>query len=349
MKRNLKNGSLNYKYFTNFLIGTFLLLMVFLSGILKAQESIQKAQTEITENQVLVVTNRAFIMGNNDQMLFDANLEPEGTHKYLQANLQGEQWFFSEKSNLNSLMDVEPKYDDWLIFVHGDSKTLQSAVQRAFDIQEIHKVNILVYAWPSKDEEVGAIKNFKNSYENVESSAYMFKDFLVEMEDLKNENWNENQKLSLFFHSLGNYYIERLVLDGYAANFENAFIENLIINAAAVQQEGHSNWVEKIKFSDRIFINSNDDDLSLSGLRVLTRLGRQLGESAEPPLASNAVYVDFTDIVGFPGMGPSHSYYFAEKTMKIEQVKKYYSTIFHGMEPPHLAEELLVLNAGNAN
>jgi hypothetical protein len=108
---------------------------------------------------------------------------------------------------------------------------------------------------------------------------------------------------------------------------------NVIINAAAVEQEGHNLWVEQINFSERIYINSNDDDMSLSGLRFLTKLGRQLGESALEPYATNAIYVNFTDAVGFPGsMGPSHSYYFASVTEKSENIRKYYTTILHGNE-----------------
>jgi HD superfamily phosphohydrolase YqeK len=43
--------------------------------------------------------------------------------------------------------------------------------------------------------------------------------------------------------------------------------------------------------------------------------------------------VSFTEAVGFPGsMGPSHSYYFASIPEKSQNIKAYYTGIFHGYE-----------------
>ena len=66
---------------------------------------------------------------------------------------------------------------------------------------------------------------------------------------------------------------------------------------------------------------------------MLTKLGRQLGEGPKKVYAQNAVYVNFTEAVGFPGsMGPSHSYYFASITEKSNNIKNYYSDILQGNE-----------------
>jgi hypothetical protein len=223
------------------------------------------------------------------------------------------------------------KYDDWLIFVHGDGKTLQGAVDRARDIQELHNVNVVVYSWPSKHPDKGAIKNFKNSYANVQKDATGFDRFLHMLEAVKLERPNTN--FSIFFHSLGNYYLEQMIANDLHLDNNIVVFENLMINAAAVQNKNHHKWVEQIKFAKRIYINSNGEDFSLAGLRFFTRLKMQLGEDPGDDLAVNASYVNFSDAVGFRiPTGPSHSYYFASIPEKSLNIKNYFTQLFQSQE-----------------
>ena len=343
MKNHNRKFHSQFNKMVSFLIVSLVLMLLFLSEVINAQETIQVSETEKSSNKIFVVTNRSLLHDSADHLVFQHNLSESGQHYYLSANQFGGSWIYQEEESLKNLIRGNQNQNNWLIFIHGDGKTLQASVDRAKEIQDLHQVNVLVYSWPSKNPDVGAIKNFKNSYSNVEESVEGFSDFLGELGTL---NLSENNPLSgknvsLFFHSLGNYYLERMVKDDYHQGLTEEYFDNLIINAAAVEQEDHHLWVEQLNISRRIYINSNDDDFSLSGLRVLTRLGRQLGESAKAPFASNATYVDFTEAVGFPGsMGPSHSYYFASITEKSEKIKNYYTTIFHGEEAPLFNSEL---------
>lgn len=61
------------------------------------------------------------------------------------------------------LYEMNKKSEDWLLFVHGDSKTFEQAVMRGYDIQHLHKINVIVFSWPTKDPDYNGIKNFKNS------------------------------------------------------------------------------------------------------------------------------------------------------------------------------------------
>ena len=339
----------DYTNLSRFLAGTFLLLLIFLTGLLNSQEIISIDEIAVEKPHVYVVTNRALIESHDSMMVFRSAPATDQKHHYFMAQPGEEQWIYAPCPSLNELLSDKLEYRDLLVFVHGDGKTLQSATERAMEIQDLYQVNVLVYAWPSRDMELGAIKNFKTSYQNVETTTSMMFDFLTSLETVIRENDKlDDQKVTLFYHSLGNYYLEKLVEDGYTNLLADSFANNLIVNAAAVEQQGHHIWLEQIHFAERIIVNSNDDDISLSGLRVLTRLGRQLGESAEQPLASNAIYLDFTEVVGFQGMGPSHSYYFAEKIMKIKEVKDYYMTIFHGEGPTHEMDPILLSHVEGA-
>ncbi|MEJ2596515.1 MAG: alpha/beta hydrolase, partial [bacterium] len=339
----------DYTNLSRFLAGTFLLLLIFLTGLLNSQEVISVDNIDEDDPHVYVITNRALIESDENRLVFSSSPSKDQKHHYFIAQPKDEQWIYQSCPSLKDLLSIETEYQDLLVFVHGDGKTLQAATVRALEIQELYHVNVLVYAWPSRDMELGAIKNFKTSYQNVETSTAMMYDFLSSLESVIHESdLLADHKVTLFYHSLGNYYLEKMVEDGYTNLLADSFADNLVVNAAAVEQAGHHIWLEQIHFADRIIVNSNDDDISLSGLRVLTKLGRQLGESAEKPLASNAIYLDFTDVVGFQGMGPSHSYYFSKKIMKIKEVKDYYMTIFHGEGPPQEMDPILLSHAEGA-
>lgn len=336
MKKIMQSPS-RHNNLIGFLIGSLVLVLVFLSELLQAQELIIKSNMDQSKDKILIVTNRFIEDKGQGQIVVEPRLTNESSHHFLTAQLNGETWVYSKESSLISMLNQSVTYDDWVVFIHGDGKTLKTSVDRAREIQKLHKVNVLVYSWPSKDSEMNGIRNFKNSYSNVELSSPMLYNFLTDLSELKtsNENPFQNHQMSLFLHSLGNYYLERLAVEGLLDDLKEPIFDNLMINAAAVEQEGHHNWVEQISFAERIYINSNDDDMSLSGLRILTKLGRQLGESPEPPYAQNAYYINFTKAVGFPGsMGPSHSYYFATITDKSENIKNYYTTLLHGKKAP---------------
>jgi hypothetical protein len=317
-------------------LATFLILAVmFVTGSIQAQEIVMKGLIDSSKDKILVVTNREIHEHDTNGLAVYPKLADKREQLFLVAQEQSEEWIFHQESSLANLINHQVNYTDWVVFIHGDGKSLQASVDRAREIQKLHKVNVLVYSWPSKDDDMNGIRNFKNSYQNVELSTPQFYEFLMELKAVKLSETNpfNGQNLTLFLHSLGNYYLERLAVDGFSVQLNEKFFNNVIINAAAVEQEGHNVWVEQIAFTERIYINSNDDDMSLSGLRFLTRLGRQLGESAEAPYAKNAIYINFTKAVGFPGsMGPSHSYYFATVTDKSSNIRNYYTSILHGNE-----------------
>lgn len=335
--------STNFKKLVGFLTSLLILVLVFLMEILQAQEIIRTSSIDQDSDKILVVTNRAFETNEQNEVVFEPHLNVDEKNSYLIAQQNNEDWVYQKEYSLENLFNQKETYTDWVIFVHGDGKSLQTSVERAREIQTLHKVNVLVYSWPSKDDDKNGLRNFKNSYQNVELSTPQLFNFLKELSILEAsaESPFNDQNLTLFLHSLGNYYLERLAADGFLDQLNTKIFENVIINAAAVEQEGHNLWVEKINFADRVYINSNDDDMSLSGLRFLTKLGRQLGESALEPYAKNAIYINFTKAVGFPGsMGPSHSYYFATVTDKSTNIRNYYTTILHGNEAELFNTEL---------
>lgn len=328
----MKKTTFNHTFFQH---AVWLLIFIVLTQTSKAKETIYLSESPVYQHKIAVVTNRSVIQLNNDSILFESKPDESGHFSYLTASYSKDQWNYAQNNSIEDLLNQDFEHENWLIFVHGDGKDLKSAIQRAKEIQKLHLVNVLVYAWPSRNPDLGAIRNFKNSLSNVEKATVHFSDFLRKVEYTRSDKNNLFSKgnLSIFFHSLGNYYLENLIVKKLHMDFDQPFIDNLIINAAAVEQDEHDKWVEQLNFQKRIYINSNGKDMNLIGLRIFSSMGMQLGEDPVAPYAINANYVSFTEAVGASlPPGPSHSYFFASVTDESDRIKTYYSTIINGYE-----------------
>lgn len=235
--------------------------------------------------------------------------------------------------------------EDWLLFVHGDSKTFEQAVMRGFDIQYLYNIHVLVFLWPSKDPNYNGIKNFKNSKQNVVRSLDHFTTLLSYVLQFKNSNpsFSQNSKLSMFIHSLGNAYLESLVKQYPAFDRYDTLFDNIIINAAAVNQKAHQKWVEQLNFQKHIYITNNKQDFNLKGVRIFTKDGKQLGEVIDQPVAENANYVHFSKAVGFRiPTGTTHTYFIGEVADESDNIRNFYKEIFHGQQPNLLNDSKFV-------
>jgi hypothetical protein len=177
------------------------------------------------------------------------------------------------------------------------------------------------------------LKNFNNSKKNAASGVVQFKELLLMIQEFKrNQQWPEQPcHLSLFLHSLGNYYLERLVKDSLLADLDSNLFDNLIINAAAVNQEAHANWVDRLHIQKRIYITSNKKDFNLNGARIFSNSGKQLGERLKLPRSTGATYINFTKAIGLAiPTGNSHTYFIGKMTNESGNIKDFYTDLFHG-------------------
>ena len=156
---------------------------------------------------------------------------------------------------------------------------------------------------------------------------------LLLIQELKQARYLRGKMInvSLFMHSLGNYYLERVVKDSLLSGLNEDLFDNLIINAAAVNQKGHVEWVDHLNIQKRIYITSNKQDFNLNGLRVFTKARKQLGERLKLPLSENAEYVNFTKAIRFLFPPQStHTYFRGRITNESENIKQIYFNLFHG-------------------
>jgi len=283
---------------------------------------------------IWVVTNRVVNSENENKLFFGSYISPDKQLRFIEAcKCQKDKWDYQRKNDFTELLrDINP-YEDIVVFAHGDYKKFDDAVLRALEIHREHNVNVILFTWPSKLPDKSGIKNFKNSQKNVDLSIDNFVELLLLIQNYKLEHPKiaHNVNFSLFHHSLGNRFIKKMMENNKDEPLSDNLFNNLILNAAAVNQEGHKIWVDKIQFAENIYITSNKSDFNLNGARLFSKQGKQLGERIKPPLSENANYINFTKAVGFKiATGTSHTYFIGTIPEKNPLIKSFYSDLFHG-------------------
>jgi hypothetical protein len=280
-----------------------------------------------------VITNRLNDTHSEDCLMLQNYIDFKKPLKLYEYNHTADSIYCNEIKIFDDYKWLSEACNDWLVFVHGDSKTFSEASIRGLEIQNLHNVKVLVFSWPSKTGKGNGLKNFNNSKENIEAGVLKFKELLLLIQEYKNRHqWPEKPyHLSLFLHSLGNYYLERLVKDSLLADLDSNLFDNLIINAAAVNQENHATWVERLNIQKRIYITSNKHDFNLNGAKTFTSSGKQLGGNLKLPLSSEATYINFTKAIGFtvPTIN-SHTYFIGRIPNSSGNIKDFYTDLFHG-------------------
>jgi hypothetical protein len=289
-----------------------------------------------SDSKLLVVTNR--VLEKSVQSLsFINEVEDKDVLRFFNAcDTDLSNVRISEIDSSAFRSEILEKQGNWLFFVHGDAKTFDEAVLNACEIRNIYNVNIVLFAWPSKDKSINGYKNFSTSKKNVEKSIYHFNSLICLFKQLRNENaeFFQNNGLSLFLHSLGNLYIEKMVELKMMPESPSLIFDNIVINAAAVRQSKHKVWLEQIKCNNQIYVISNRHDFNLKGARIFTFSGKQLGEVLHKPLANNANYINFSKSVGFRfPTYLSHTFFIGKIPQESTNIRNFYNDLIHGKSP----------------
>ncbi|NJK87027.1 MAG: alpha/beta hydrolase [Bacteroidales bacterium] len=149
--------------------------------------------------------------------------------------------------------------------------------------------SLLLFDWPSKNSD------FNMSLARVRYCTDNFYNLLLKIKKYRSEFLNENQHFSLLCHSLGNYFLTHLVVNGNNQYLKEKFIDNIIMNAPAVRSKKNAEVISQLAFQERIYITFNKRDFVLKGAGFITT-SRMLGNRILEPLASNASYFDFSPV-----------------------------------------------------
>ena len=313
------------------------LLLLFISGNLEAQtknpdfcelpapwDKIQISREKIPDGvaKIFVITNRPYFKEAEKNEIFPNDIAAFRKVSYLIAVCDGQSWQLHVVSSFAEGMREINDGRDILLFIEGHGKTLPMALNRAFQVQARYDVALVVFDWPSKN------RNFNSSLARVRRCGDNFYNLLLQIEDYRPQHMKETQHFSIFAHSLGNYFLSNLVVCGDAQYLRDVFIDNIVLNAAAIRSKEHGEVLSQLGFQTRLYITSNKYDWVLRGANLLTS-GKMLGNFAIQPLVTNAGYVNFTGIVG-----KEHSYYFGFHPFEQDNPSffYFYKTALHGDE-----------------
>jgi len=272
------------------------------------------------EDKILVVTNRPLVRNAVDNVLLPNDIEEYRIVTYLLAWYTGIQWKLQVVNSFEDGMQQINNSDDIVVFVHGHGKSFPLAIMRAQQIKSRYKVATIVFDWPAKN------KNFNNSLARVRYCSENFYNLLLNLQEYRKTKMAENQHLTMFCHSLGNYFISYLVVNGNHQYLQEPIFDNLILNSAAIKEKRHNEVIERVHIAKRIYINGNLNDWVLRGAGFLTT-GKMLGNFLVPPYAHNAEYYDFTSIAA-----KEHTYFagYHEFEHTHPAIFDYYNTTLHG-------------------
>ena len=268
--------------------------------------------------RIVIVSTRFF--KPEDNFSLKRGIHPRFKQFYFVAAIHNDTAYIKHLEHLDEMTAFLPAERDFLVYVDGHGKTFGQAIERGFELTDRFNINMLVFDWPS---DYLSLQKTVNSADEVSAS------FVKAMRTLNTlyESHYYNSSVSVMFHSMGNRILKNISSTYLLEKMPRNLFDNIIINAAAVKQQNHTHWVEKLNIQKRIFITSNNMDFNLKGAAII-RLAEQLG-IRNKQYARNAFYVNFSDFAT-----SEHNLFLGrsqlEKTKP--QIFRFYDLAFHGKQ-----------------
>jgi hypothetical protein len=272
-----------------------------------------------SKNNILVISTRYF--KPQDDFALKRGLHPRLKMFYFIVNFSGNKGSVESFGNLEEALKYMPEDRDFLVFVDGHGKTFNQALERGFELNERYNINVIMFDWPT--DYFALRKTASNAGEVAVNFAKAMKQFKI----LCNTYFTD-KSVSAVFHSMGNRILKELVDQQLMRYIPDSLFSNIIINAAAVKQQNHAKWIEKLMIQKRIYITINSEDRTLHGAMLL-RVAHQLGLGFKGLPAHNAVYVNFNDLDT-----EEHNLFLGKSQIEKDnhQIYRFYSDAFKGKQ-----------------
>ncbi|MGK7883805.1 MAG: alpha/beta hydrolase [Crocosphaera sp.] len=272
---------------------------------------------------IIVVSNREVNEALNNENVFGERINPKGINELRLAKARfdesGRRWFVdlqSEADDQNQRPSeqlfqqvVEDTRNNkispyWVVFVHGFNQSIRDVLEWSLDLETNYQVNVLAFAWPSNQggnvlsEYRSARRAARASDTALDRVFELLETYLIRQPE--SERSRCPVRLSLLFHSLGNFLGESLLRSPIHEGETNIF-DNVIFHQADVDSQSHGEWID-YSSSLRTYVTINDNDRILRKSDIInpTRLGQGLrsNRGREP------IYIDFSD---GQGVGDAHN------------------------------------------
>ena len=241
---------------------------------------------------------------------------------------EGEEMSAGEAAFLKTQKRMCDNSTNCLIFCHGFNTNFEGALEAAFAVQEAYNnLEVVLFSWPSDGR---GVTSYRSDKREASLSVYALDRFFETLDSYlkKYRGRRCGQKISLAMHSMGNFLLENL-LESSIYQGETLLFDNIIMIAADVNNPNHVDWVDRIKFRNRLFITINEDDYALaaSELKGGEEQQARLGNTVRNLNSKNATYLNFTD---GEFIRNAHNYFSQDEPLRNSNVKRIFQTAFSG-------------------
>ena len=250
---------------------------------------------------------------------------------------------------------------DLVFFIHGFNNDVQSVLERAHGFEQKYGVEVISFSWPANGGGVKGVASYKDDKRDARASSgavyralkktreyldqfnsLMMQDVLEKATKKFPDNLELRQqhisllaekacpfRVTLLAHSMGNYLFKQIQASSTYDEHHMLF-DNVILAAADTNNDGHPEWVDRIRCRRKVYITINEDDGALCASRI--KAGEEqrarLGHYLHGLYSSQALYVDVTDA---PRVGKDHAY-FEGKPVENEggRLFKFFNAALHG-------------------
>jgi len=259
----------------------------------------------------LVVTNRNIVSPRlTDERLFGENTNTKGPAeiRFAWASRVNDGWLVElvpEPRRVNDgnapSRDVFREFrrlvidgqKDCVFYIHGYNKPFAESLEQAHEIQERYDVAVVVFSWPANPGGF-ILFEYRKAQAIARDSVNALDRVFEKLGSYFREEIDENCGCSfnLIVHSLGNYLFEQFIRAPVFTG-ETRFFDNIVLNQADVNHSTHIEWVDKLRFSRRVYITVNERDSVLDASDIINT--DRLGNTARNLNAERPTYIDFTD------------------------------------------------------
>lgn len=259
------------------------------------------------------------------------------------VTIDGVDMWASEAAFLKAQQRMCRNHTDALFFVHGFNTDFGDALESAYRIEQTYNLEVILFTWPSNG---GGVVEGLTSYQDDKRDAALSIGALdrcfEKMADyfMKYSDRACKRRFNLALHSMGNYLFKRL-LSSSIYQGETLLFDNIVMLSADVNNEGHAEWVDRVRFRNRLFITINEDDAALLASKSLAgeEQKARLGHWSRNLTSRQATYLDFTDAANIMA---HHNYFTDDSALQNERIKEVFQLAFSGQK----AERGLTFDAG---
>jgi hypothetical protein len=250
-----------------------------------------KTPNAASEPKVAVISCRRYDPRWIDNFYASKKLEKHHKVWYMVAGFNLPTCYLDTVPTLADVLKALDSGNDFLFYIHGHGKDFNQSLEVAKRLSERYDINVVVFDWPARNG------NLSRSMKLIRHSSKDLYSVLTDLDNYKQSHLSPEIKTTLLMHSLGNYYLIRLIKDKHAdlLGGDNPVFNRIILNSAAIKSKNHSHCLNNIVNPTDIIVTQNENDFVLHGAQLLT-WSKQLGISNSGDYFPNATYLNFSKV-----------------------------------------------------